>query len=95
MFQLGKFQKFDYGSGENKKRYGTSKPPKYNLSNIRTKVHLLHGTNDLLAMDKVKTIFLFDKQTNEISMLFFHFYAIFTLLEHPNSDEATSKCRSN
>lgn len=90
--QLGKFQKFDYGSAENKKRYGTAKPPKYNLTNIRTKVHLLHGTNDLLAMDKVKLLLvLMIRQQN--SSIFFYF--ISTYLEYSDFDQATTKCRSN
>lgn len=35
------------------KRYGRPTPPEYNLLNVRTKVHILHGSNDLLSMDAV------------------------------------------
>lgn len=49
----GKFQKFDFGRGKNLKLYGTATPPKYNLTNIRIKVHLLYGSNDNLVSELV------------------------------------------
>ncbi len=42
-------QKFDYGKQQNLKVYGTEIPPAFNLSNIKTNVHLMAGDTDLLA----------------------------------------------
>lgn len=33
--------------------YGSHLPPEYNLSNIRTKVHIIYGTNDHLVKSEV------------------------------------------
>ncbi|XP_055301156.1 lipase 3-like [Sitodiplosis mosellana] len=52
----GRFQKFDYGSTENLKLYGTPNPPEYNYSNIKTKIHIMYGTHDYLVMQKVRSI---------------------------------------
>lgn len=49
----GRFQKFDFGRRENLKRYGSPKPPEYDLSNVRTIVHLLHGNTDQITRDEV------------------------------------------
>lgn len=46
---LGRFQKFDYGPSKNMKLYKSRKPPEYNLSNVKTKVHIIYGTNDYLV----------------------------------------------
>lgn len=51
---LAKFLKLDYGREKNLKLYSTINPPEYNLSNVRTTIHLMHGTNDLVVMDKVR-----------------------------------------
>lgn len=45
----GRFQKFDYGPSKNMKLYKSRKPPEYNLSNVKTKVHIIYGTNDYLV----------------------------------------------
>lgn len=55
-----RFQHYHYGSPErNMKVYGTSEPPPYNLSNVRTNVHLMHGTNDWLTPSNVSWKFVF------------------------------------
>lgn len=38
---------------ENFKRYQSATPPKYKLSNVQTKMHLIFGTNDNLVSPKV------------------------------------------
>uniref|UniRef100_T1JB83 Lipase n=1 Tax=Strigamia maritima TaxID=126957 RepID=T1JB83_STRMM len=43
------FQKHDFGEKQNKKVYGQSTPPIYNLSDITSKVVLFWGENDLLS----------------------------------------------
>ncbi|KAL4480400.1 hypothetical protein ABPG74_020916 [Tetrahymena malaccensis] len=45
----GKFQKFDFGHKENKKRYGVDYPPIYDLSKIEKEVYMFVGNNDILA----------------------------------------------
>lgn len=52
----GKFHKLDYGSSKNLKLYGSRKPPEYNLTNIRTKVHIMYGTHDLLVREEVNVL---------------------------------------
>lgn len=47
--QGGNFQYFDYGSHENKKRYGQETPPHYDLENVTVPVALFYATNDWLA----------------------------------------------
>lgn len=49
----GRFQKYDHGPEENLKLYGVENPPEYNLSNIRTNVHLVDGGNDYVVLDTV------------------------------------------
>lgn len=51
---IGRFQKFDYGPTKNTEKYGSIKPPEYNVSNISTKIHLIYGTNDNLVNPEVK-----------------------------------------
>ena len=49
-FDGGKFQAFDYGSAaKNNEHYGQSKPPSWNLKNIKIPVRLIAGSSDLLA----------------------------------------------
>lgn len=69
-----KFSKFDHGREENLKRYSAINPPEYNLSNVRTNIHLMHGTNDLFAMNKVRKTFI--EKKNAIIMLV-HMYIYF------------------
>lgn len=52
---IGKFQKYDHGTEENLKLYGVATPPEYNLSNIKTKVHIMYGSNDYLVPKAVRT----------------------------------------
>ncbi|CAL8136444.1 unnamed protein product [Orchesella dallaii] len=40
------FQYYDYGAKENFRRYGTRKPPNYNLKGIKTPVYILFGEQD-------------------------------------------------
>lgn len=44
-----KFSQFDYGKGENIKKYGQSEPPLYDLSNIDIPIYMYYGENDLLC----------------------------------------------
>ena len=43
------FRQFDHGSRENRRQYGTTTPPQYQLSNIRAPVALHYSHNDWLA----------------------------------------------
>ena len=45
----GAFEKYDYGSVINMKKYGTRTPPKYDLSLVTEDVGLFTGTEDLVA----------------------------------------------
>lgn len=49
----GRFHKLDHGPAKNMMLYGSHQPPDYNLSNIRTKVHIIYGTNDHLVKSEV------------------------------------------
>lgn len=49
---LGNFQKYDYGPTENRKRYHSSTPPKYNLKQITAPVALFYADNDELNTEK-------------------------------------------
>lgn len=51
-----KFQKYDHGRVKNEQLYGSTMPPEYNLTNIRTKVHVLFGANDWLVRSAVNRI---------------------------------------
>lgn len=53
LFWLEKFQKYHHGTEMNMKIYGTPEPPPYDLSKVRTNIHLLHGTNDWLTPSSV------------------------------------------
>lgn len=53
---VGKFQNYHHGFEKNMKIYGTPDPPEYNMTNIRTNIHLLHGTNDWLTPSSVSLI---------------------------------------
>ena len=60
MYQLTgqSFCKFDFGSSENLKRYGTAEPPRYNLNLVQAPVNIIYGENDPLAPPKVFFFFL-------------------------------------
>ena len=47
--QSGRFQKFDYGSSENQKKYGQTTPPLYEATRITEEVGMFVGTGDMLA----------------------------------------------
>jgi hypothetical protein len=47
-----KFQRFNFGAEENKKRYGQELPPEYDLSKIRVPTALLTGDIDTLGDQK-------------------------------------------
>lgn len=49
----GRFQRFDYGKEENIVRYGTEKPPAYNISEITLPVHIFYGDKDVISTPKV------------------------------------------
>lgn len=50
IYRTNKFQKYDYGGAENKKRYNSSYPPVYDLSKVPTKnLFLAYGGADPLA----------------------------------------------
>lgn len=51
---LGEFIRLDHiKKRKNLELYGQSVPPRYNLSNVQTKLHFLYGTNDVVANPKV------------------------------------------
>ncbi|XP_063358670.1 lipase 3-like isoform X2 [Cydia amplana] len=49
LYKSSKFVQFDHGLLTNKRKYGTFKPPPYDLSNIRTPVFLHYADNDWLS----------------------------------------------
>lgn len=49
MIRDKQFQRYDYGSEENLKRYGIATPPKYDLSAIPFKMLMLSGDVDQLS----------------------------------------------
>lgn len=49
----GRFLKYDHGSKENLRLYGMETPPEYNLTNVRTKIHVMFGGNDYLIPPQV------------------------------------------
>lgn len=56
IYQTGKFQMFDYRlKKKNMKVYRRSKPPEYNLSNVKIPVALLFGTADVMNSEYVYT----------------------------------------
>jgi hypothetical protein len=48
----GKFQAFDYGY-LNSKKYGSTKPPIYNVSQITIPTYLLYGKKDKIGNEQV------------------------------------------
>lgn len=54
----GNFQQFDYGADGNLIKYGTTVPPKYNVTNIKTPIYMMYGKNDWLASYVVILIFI-------------------------------------
>jgi len=65
MVKSGKFDAYDYGRRENKKHYGQSKPPEYDVSAMETPVFMFSGGQDWLAdpkdvanlLPKIKNLF--------------------------------------
>lgn len=50
----GKFQQYDEGTIlANMRRYGTAKPPEYDLSKVKVPIYLHYGLNDYLAATEV------------------------------------------
>jgi len=49
LIRSGKFEMFDFGTQGNIEHYNTSKPPAYNLQNIRVPIALFYGELDELA----------------------------------------------
>ncbi|KAG5882107.1 hypothetical protein JTB14_016870 [Gonioctena quinquepunctata] len=47
----GNFQQFDFGEKGNMIQYGTTHPPKYNVTDIKRPVYLMYALNDLLASE--------------------------------------------
>ncbi|XP_039305205.1 lipase 3-like [Solenopsis invicta] len=45
----GEFKQYDHGILKNQEVYGSINPPTYDLSNIKTPVHLYYSENDLLS----------------------------------------------
>jgi lysosomal acid lipase/cholesteryl ester hydrolase len=56
LINSGKFRMFDYGYFENKRVYGQSAPPDYELSKITAPVFLHYSGNDWLSAPKVSLI---------------------------------------
>lgn len=53
VIKSGKFRQFDYKTERNLKVYDQATPPMYNLANVRTKMQLFYGTNDMLVTQEV------------------------------------------
>lgn len=49
LISSGTFSQYDYGKVENMKKYGSKKPPKYNINKINVPIRFYYGENDLLA----------------------------------------------
>lgn len=62
---LEKFQQYHHGTEMNMKIYGTPEPPQYDLSKVRTNIHLLHGTNDWLTPSDVSLFNCSNHQIND------------------------------
>jgi len=52
MVNSGKFNKYDYGKLGNQERYGSDKPPEYDLSKVRVPTVVVYGTMDVIAPPK-------------------------------------------
>lgn len=49
LYKSGKFVNFNHGWIKNLRRYGSFKPPEYNLKNIKTPIFLHYSDNDWLS----------------------------------------------
>lgn len=54
----GKFEQFDYGE-KNFLRYGSKKPPQYDLKKVTAKIYLYHAAEDRLVPRSVSSDILF------------------------------------
>lgn len=55
MFYIsGNFEQYDFGPIENMKKYNSLRPPRYNLTNIKTPIAILYAPNDDLNTEQVK-----------------------------------------
>jgi lysosomal acid lipase/cholesteryl ester hydrolase len=45
----GEFRMFDFGALKNKRRYGKTTPPSYELGEISAPIYLYYGDNDWMA----------------------------------------------
>lgn len=90
-FLLGRFQQFDHGYSGNMKRYQSATPPKYNLSNVQTKMHVIFGSNDNLVSPKVCA------HTHSVDLLVFvgtiYFYFSCLLILEEKRRHKMSVCR--
>lgn len=48
-YEKGAFNQFDFGADENILKYGSSKPPAYNLTRVTAPVAIWYGLNDRLV----------------------------------------------
>lgn len=62
LLTTGKFLEYDHGVEQNIRMYGQALPPEYQLSNVKTNIHLLYGTHDWLAMARVGKIHIYLKK---------------------------------
>lgn len=53
---LGEFKQYDHGPKENMRIYGVEIPPAYNLSNVRTQIHIIYGGNDRIIFPAVSIL---------------------------------------
>lgn len=61
-----KFRQFDYGD-ENENIYGTSEPPEYDVSKIRSPIVLHYADNDWLAGTLVSSAYLLEQISNGLA----------------------------
>lgn len=47
------FQRYDHGNATNLAIYGSTEPPRYDLSKLKVKVHLLYAPNDISTTREV------------------------------------------
>ena len=82
------FQRFDFGSTENQKRYGQSSPPAYELSKITCPVYIFWGQNDKVlkfgiiqfCFNRAKVIYLFPPGCRSRSMFAADQHFLFLIL---------------
>lgn len=55
-FFAGAFRKFDYGTNQNLRLYGSTSPPKYNLEKVKTPVIIFYSENDFLTHPTVSEL---------------------------------------